>query len=118
MTRLRDLLRRSALACAASALLALPVSAERAASVALDYSSNYFWRGFSFYGDASAARDAFFPWVRASWNDLSLTVAGELPQTMQGGAPNTTEMAWVGVDFISSGSTSVLPGTGPLPVAR
>jgi hypothetical protein len=85
--------------------LAASVSAQSSVSVGLDYSSDYYWRGFSFYGDADSARGVFFPWVGTSWKALSFTVVGEVPEAMLGGNPNSTEEAWVGVDFILSYST-------------
>lgn len=100
-------LRRVLLLCLSAPLLSQPASAQSSVSVGLDYWSDYFWRGFSFYGDADAPRGVLFPWVGASWRKLSFTVVGEIPQSMLGGSPNSTEEAWIGVDFILAGSTAL-----------
>ncbi|MGH0037731.1 MAG: hypothetical protein ACQGVK_22100 [Myxococcota bacterium] len=89
-------------------VLAQPAAAQTRVSAGLDYWSDYFWRGFSFYGDESSPRGVLFPWVAASWKQLSFSVVGEVPESMFGGKPNSTEKAWVGVDFILSGEASLL----------
>ena len=104
---LRGLRRLILLLSALTLGVAPPAVAQPSVSVGLDYWSDYFWRGFSFYGDADSARGVLFPWANYSWKDLSFSVVGEVPQSMLGGNPNATEEAWAGVDFIVGYSTSL-----------
>jgi hypothetical protein len=103
----RDLLRQILLLYVLMLGFAPPAFPQSSAAMGLDYWSDYFWRGFSFYGDAESPRGVFYPWVDYSWKELSLAAVGELPQSMLGGNPNSTEQAWAGVDFILSHSTSL-----------
>ena len=76
--------------------VASPAIGEPRVSLGLDYWSDYFWRGFRFYGDADSTRGVLFPWTSRSWRGLSFSAVGELPQSRLGGNPNATEKVWAG----------------------
>ncbi|HMB21147.1 MAG TPA: hypothetical protein VKQ10_08770, partial [Spirochaetota bacterium] len=81
----------------------------------IQYNSDYFWRGFSFYGYGDAAypgdtdsqgngdstRGVFFPWVGYGFSDFYLYIGGEIAESlMAGDEPSKMEREWEGIDFI------------------
>lgn len=78
--------------------------------VGLQYNSDYFWRGFTFYGTNAPdeTRAVFFPWVGYAFSDFYLYVGGEVAEGLIADDANSYENDWNGVDFILTWSKPVL----------
>ena len=79
----------------------------------ITYQSDYFWRGFSFYGyganaNADATRGVFFPWLGYAFSDFYLYVGGEVAEGLVGDDPVDMEKDWNGIDFILTGSKGIM----------
>ena len=87
------------------------VEAKTGTSVGLEYNSEYYWRGLSFYGDpANSSRGVLFPWVGQALGDFYFTISGEIPTAYLENEPNDTEKVWIGVDFIAAYNTTLMDG--------
>jgi hypothetical protein len=79
----------------------------------IQYNSDYFWRGFSFYGygdtEGDATRGVFFPWVGYGFSDFYLYIGGEIAESLMAGDDvKPMEREWEGIDFILTYSKGIL----------
>lgn len=91
-------------------ILAIPVfsSAKTPVSttIGMEYRSEYFWRGLSFYGNENASRGVIFPYISQKLGDFGVYVGGEIATAALEDQASVTEEQWYGVDFILSYSKS------------
>mgnify|MGYP006300242749 CR=1 FL=1 len=69
----------------AACFMPMAVQAEKlGVDVGIQYNSDYFWRGFSFYsyGNGDATRGVFFPWVGYGFSDFYLYIGGEISESL------------------------------------
>lgn len=77
-------------------------------TLGLEYQSEYYWRGMSFYGEApNSPRGVFFPSISQSLGGFNFSVIGEIPAAYLENQPNTVEKTWIGVDFTAAYQFSV-----------
>ena len=87
--------------------------------VGIQYNSNYFWRGFSFYGygdgegdangNGDATRGVFFPWAGVGFSDFYFYVGGEIAESLfAGDEASSLEREWEGIDFILTYSKGII----------
>jgi len=83
----------------------------------IQYNSDYFWRGFSFYGyqydeksnRGDATRGVFFPWVGYGFSDFYLYIGGEIAESLMAGDDvKPMEREWEGIDFILTYSKGIM----------
>ncbi len=80
--------------------------------IGLEYNSEYYWRGMSFYGSTdNSSRGVLFPTVGQSLGDLNFSITGEIPAAYLENQPNNTEKTWIGVDFTADYSRSIIADT-------
>lgn len=84
------------------------VEAKTGTSVGIEYNSEYYWRGMSFYGEVNATRGVLFPWVGQALGDFYFTISGEIPTAYLENEPNAVEEAWLGIDFIAAYNKTIL----------
>ena len=80
-----------------------PAQAERIGiDAGIEYRSEYFWRGFSFYGgDTNNPRGVYFPWIGFGFSDFYFSVSGEVASArVADNQPNNVERGWYGIDYI------------------
>ena len=96
----------------AACFMPMAVQAEKlGVDVGIQYNSDYFWRGFSFYsyGNGDATRGVFFPWVGYGFSDFYLYIGGEISESlMAGDDAKDLEREWEGIDFILTYSKGII----------